>query len=373
MTHINRPNPILNKKEEDLLKSLTKQYEKFIAPSKISIGFNKVKNNIEKLIPQGLKDFNSEMLDKITESDLIKKMKDFNSEMLESIKDSSFIQKVIENATQGFLKFQSLSSIFTLDSEKVTKKLIDNNCEIESFDDICYLRSYHIARTINKQNYKDLFYASFQGGVTGFFGFPGVPFNIVLSFFLYFRAVQSIALYYGYDIKDDPDELEIASQITFQCLFPQAEEATENISGIIGKMMFAAELTSLKTALGKTYEEMIKQGGSKLLYVQIRALANKAANKALNNAGQKGLETQVFKNLLEQIGKYLSKEASKKAIPVIGALISALLDLHTMNKVLKGANMIYHKRFLFEKETRIEYLEQERNENVISETKVEAV
>lgn len=40
-----------------------------------------------------------------------------------------------------------------------------------------------------------------EGGGTGAFGFWGLPFNLVLSTFLYFRAVQSIAMFYGYDVK----------------------------------------------------------------------------------------------------------------------------------------------------------------------------
>ena len=39
---------------------------------------------------------------------------------------------------------------------------------------------------------------------------------------------------------------------------------------------------------------MIEKGGIPLLLAQMRALANKSAQKALQNAGQKGLENSVF-------------------------------------------------------------------------------
>ena len=68
---------------------------------------------------------------------------------------------------------------------------------------------------------------------------------------------------------------------------------------------------------------------------------------------------------MEQLGARMSKEAGKKAIPVIGAGIGALLDVTTMNSVLKSANMIYHKRFLFEKDHRIELLKSLKSEEIL--------
>lgn len=39
-----------------------------------------------------------------------------------------------------------------------------------------------------------------------------MPFNLGLSTFLYYREVQSVAMYYGYDIKNDTAELVIANE-----------------------------------------------------------------------------------------------------------------------------------------------------------------
>src|SRR6202035_1190443 len=99
-----------------------------------------------------------------------------------------------------------------------------------------------------------------------------------------FRAAQGIALHYGYDVKEDPRELQFAAEVTLQSLDPNFSGS--GLGGFIGKMMLAAEITALKQALGRhTYAEMAKRGGSALLYVQIRALANKAAKTALEKAG----------------------------------------------------------------------------------------
>ena len=101
---------------------------------------------------------------------------------------------------------------------------------------------------------------------------------------------------------------------------------------------------------------MAKHGGVALLICQMRALANKAAQKALEKAGQKGLEESLFKGVFEQIGKNLSKRALGKAVPVAGAVIGALFDTAQMNMVLEYADVFYNKRYLLEKEARINTL-----------------
>jgi len=80
--------------------------------------------------------------------------------------------------------------------------------------------------------------------------------------------------------------------------------------------MLTAHLSGLQQSLGRlTYTEMAKRGGSELLFVQIRALANKAAEKALAKAGQEGIELGVYKTLVAELAKRIPKETAKKAIP----------------------------------------------------------
>jgi hypothetical protein len=90
-------------------------------------------------------------------------------------------------------------------------------------------------------------------------------------------------------------------------LEPNLVKGAETLGGLIGKMMLAAEVSALSRGLTKTYAQMAERGGAQLLYVQIRALANKAAENALKKSGSSGLEAGVFRNLLEQVGKRLPK------------------------------------------------------------------
>ncbi len=103
-------------------------------------------------------------------------------------------------------------------------------------------------------------------------------------------------MYYGYDVANDPRELEFASSVTLTCLSPNVQSDAENLTAIISKMMLAANVTALTEALAKhNYTQMAKKGGVGLLYIKIRALANIRAQKGLANAGEKGIEAGIFK------------------------------------------------------------------------------
>lgn len=324
--------PLLDDKEGMLLEKLTKEYESFLQPSFLSKAGNKTLEFIGKVTPKKVKKLTMDTLDLASEADLIK--------------------MVIAQTAQGFGVLQKETARFFVDKNAVLKAINKKHPNVESFDHICVMRSYHLELIVEKKKYIDLSCALVEGACTGAPGLIGVPFNIALSFLLYFRAVQSTALYYGYDI-DDPRELEIASAVTMMSLAPTIEDKKKTLTGMLGKMMMSANLSSLKKSLvNETYKEMAAQGGAELFYVQVRALANKSAAKALKAAGKEGIEGSIFQKCLKQIGKNLSKETGKKAIPIVGAVIGGLSDTYYMNRVLVGANLIYHKRFLIEKEQR---------------------
>lgn len=332
------PKPILDARERALIASLQKDFEDFTKPGFIERNFKKLTSAVGHIVPKFLK----------------KWLSDAQS----SMSDWQMIQKTLEMAEKGFHKLTEQASRLTVSKAGVVKKLSVRGIEISTFEEICLLRSYDVEAVIEDKTYQDILLAALEGAATGAFGFVGLPFSLALSFFLYFRAAQSVALHYGYDVKHDPRELQFAAEVTMQSLDPNFSGS--GLGGMIGKMMLAAEITALKQALGKTYAEMLKRGGSALLYVQIRALANKAAREALAKAGQEGIEAGVFKSLLAQLAKRMPKEVGKKALPLIGGLIGGLSDAYLMSRILRGAKLIYHKRYLFEKEHRISLLKKPR-------------
>lgn len=327
------PSPIIDAKEDSSLKKLTERYDKLVQPGAIS----KIGNKVAPLIPQPVKQVGKVAKNAIAEQEL-------------------FIQ-CMKVVADGFGILEKEAARLAVPENVIIKRINEasHGGEINSVDTICLSRGYDISKIVSGYKTQDKILALLEGGATGAFGFAGLPFNIVLSTFLFYRAVQSIALHYGYDIKNDASELVIASDVFMSALSPESKgmnEATE----LIGKIMLMTEITTVKQVSKKTWEEMASRGGITLLICQMRALANKTAKNALEKAGQKGLEESLFKGVFEQIGKKLTKQAVGKSVPFVGAFIGALFDFAQMNKVLEYADVFYNKRFLIEKEVRINML-----------------
>ena len=212
-------------------------------------------------------------------------------------------------------------------------------------------------------------YAFMEGAGTGAAGFWGLPFNLVLSTFLYYRAVQSVAMFYGYNIKDDPDELIIASEVFSAALNPTQKGTQTELGGTITKILMVSELQTVRQLASKSWQEMAEHGGIALLITQMRALANASARKALAKAGEKGLENSLFTNTFKQLGAKLTHKNVKRIIPYVSGVIGALVDSSQMSKVIEYADIFYHKRFLIEKGTRINYLV--NGEQVITDAEFE--
>ncbi len=327
------PSPVVNKKESDSLVTLTEKYEKLIAPSIVA----KAGNKVAEKIPDTIKLAGKVVKDGISQSEIF-------GECMRVVAD-------------GFGVLEKQAARLSISEAAIVKKInaVTKNNEITCIDEVCLARAYDISKLVSKYKTQDIAYALAEGGATGFFGFAGIPFNLVLSTFLFYRAVQSVAMFYGYDVKNDSSELIIASDVFMNALSPKSKGGNE-VSSIISKVMVMTEVTVVKQTSKKTWLEMAEKGGVCLLLTQMRALANKAAQKALEKAGEKGLEESVFKAIFEQIGKKLTKEAIGKSVPAVGAIIGGLFDTAQMNKIIEYADIFYNKRYILEKEVRINAL-----------------
>ncbi len=327
------PRPIINKKEVASLEVLTEKYKKMTEPSKIA----KAGKKVVELLPESVKKAAKAVKDEVAEMELY--------------------EQCMRVVADGFKILEAQAAKASVSENYIVKKINDTtkSNEITCIEEICLARGYKVSQLISRYKAQDLLLAFAEGGVTGAFGFPGLPFNLVLSTFIYYRAVQSIAMYYGYDVKKDPAELEIAGNVFMKALSPGSEGANE-VGGVIGKIMLMTETTAIKQTAKKTWEEMAARGGIGLLLTQMRALAHKSAQKALEKAGEKGLEENLFKGIFEQIGKKLTKDTIGKSIPVFGALIGGFFDTAQMNTLINYADIFYNKRFILEKEVRINML-----------------
>ena len=331
--HYIMPYPIIDEKETELLDKLKVRYERLTNPNIIA----KVGGKVAEIIPSPIKDVGKAAKEEIAQQELFK--------------------SCMNMVAKGFGELEKQAARMTVSESMVVKKInsVTKNNEVTCIDEVCLSRGYVISKLVSSYKTQDMAVALAEGSATGIFGFWGLAPNLVLSTFIYYRAVQSVAMYYGYDIKNDPAELMIASDVFLNSLNPSSSGA-DDLCGIIGKVMVMAEITTVKQTVKKTWTDMAARGGASLLLTQMRALANKAAQKALENAGKTGLERSVFKEVFAQIGKKLTKEAIGKAVPVAGALIGGLFDLSLMNTIIEYADVFYCKRFLLEKEVRINML-----------------
>ena len=327
------PVPVVNQKENEALDILTDRYNKLIEPGIIA----KLGTKAEELIPQKLKIWGRDIGLNISEQEIYTQM-----------------MNVIGS---GFKTIEEQAAKFSISEKQILRQINQSfPNQINRLDEICFLRSYDIAKSVSKYKEQDIFLAMIEGGGTGAFGFWGLPFNLVLSTFLYFRAVQSIAMFYGYDVKNDSAEMVIASEVFADALSPINNNINNETVTIIGKVMMISKTEVVKQTAKKSWAEMASRGGITLLLAQMRALANKYAKEALKKVGAKGLENSLFKDAFEQIGRVLSLNAIGKAVPFVSAVIAALIDTAQMKKVLEFADIFYQKRFIIEKEGRIRNL-----------------
>ena len=333
MSEFNIPNPVLDSKEMKSLNELTDMYKKLTEPGVIHKTIKATGN----LIPEQIKKGVSNIGLSITQQELYSQM--------------------MNVVAEGFKIVEQTASKITISENSILKKVEkEYDIKLDSIEQITLLRSYQIDKLHNQEKTNNLIFSLLEGGATSAAGFAGLPFNIVLSTFLFFRAVQSIAMYYGYDTKNDSSELIIASEVFTQALSPTSNDFDNEFTSIIGKVMLFSTATTVKETAKKTWSDMIAKKGIPLLLTQLRGLANKAAQKALQKAGAKGLENSIFRETFEQIGKRLTLKGIQKGIPVVSGVLGAFIDTYQMNKVLLYANIFYQKRFILEKESRIQDL-----------------
>lgn len=332
------PEPILDDKEKKALTDLTEKYDKMLQPTLIKKAGKAIGTTAKNILPEKVQKQGKELMNGISEKEL-------------------YIE-VVKKVGECFNILEKIGAKYTLSRGAVVKSVNkkQSNIKVTSLNEFCLLRSYDIDKSISKNNDINIISAFAEGGAFGLGSLAVLPLNIAISMFLYFRAVQNVALYYGYDVKEEPEEMEIAAGVFSNALSP-SNNMESGIGNVISKIMITAEFDGLKNMANKTWTQWASEGGIALLICQLRALSNKAAQKALENAGKKGLEESVFTRVLTRIGAAISKESAAKVVPhVAGFIVGAAFDTTMMNKILKYANIFYQKRFILEKQMRINEL-----------------
>lgn len=330
MIKYNVPSPIIDLREKKSLDKVTRDYEKMLEPGPVQ----KAGDVIARAIPGQIKTLAGNMGAAISQAEMYKWIMDY--------------------VVTAYAKLEEQAAKYTIDENSVCERLnkIHADDKICSLDEVCLMREYDISKAVNDVKNWNLGFAAVEGGATGAVGLVGLIPNLATSTFLYFRAVQNMAMMYGYDVRNDSEEMEIASAVLMNAMSP-GFAGSGDLSTMIGKIMVAGEMVAVKQAAKKGWTAMAQHAGLPLLMAQMRALANNAAKKAVQNAGRKTLEKTVYTNVLEQVGRKLTLKTAQRAVPIIGGVIGAGLDAYQMNVILDYAEKFYRKRFLVEKEERI--------------------
>lgn len=333
------PDPMIDDRECEEIDSLAKRYEKMTSPGILA----KAGKKADELVPAPVKE-------------IAGKVGDIARGTFEDLTEQELMAAAIKKAADGFEELEKQAAKAIVGKEYVIQCINagKQTQKVSDISQICLLRAYDVAAVTAKERPQHMGIALVEGGGTGVVGFWGLPANIALSMLVYFRAVQSVAMFYGYDVKEDPAELIIASEVFQRAMSPSTKgnPATD----YIGKVLVYAESAAVKQAAKKGWTAMIEKGGAALAIAQMRALANKAAQKALENGGKKAIEAGVFKKTLTQIGQKLTLKNVGRLVPVVGAGFGAFFDTAQMNSILDFADLFYHKRFIVEKEQRVRRL-----------------
>ncbi len=337
--HYYLPNPIVNYKEIRELTDLTEEYKSLIKPRSI----NKTVNSINSLIPKPIKDITKNKLDSVTVS------------TKEKLSENDIFTKAINILSKAFDKIEELAEKVTLKEKDILKQITGIRTEnsITDLNEICLIRSYDISKLVDKNKRIEIIAAIIEGAATGAPGFAGIPFNLALSSFLYYVTVQSIALFYGYDTKNNPAELEIASEIFMQAVNPQSIDKRALSPSIYDFMLFN-ENTLRRN---ENYDALLSNSEAQILLKNINFIAETSAKIHFEKSDKSDFPKKMFSYVFEQVGRKVAQKSILKTVPLVGAVVGGILDHRQMVNTIKFAEIFYQKRFVYEKGSRINDLQ----------------
>ena len=333
------PEPVLDQREREYLAQLQKRYERLCRPGVLA----RAGKAVSRAVPAPVRKLGKQAGEKLTEQKLFTQM--------------------LGVLNEGFRMLEETASRCAIPREDVIRRA-DRACagnRIRDIEDICLARGYEISGLVRAFRTRDMLLAFGEGTGTGAMGLWGLPFSLTISLFLAYRAVQTVAMFYGYDVQKDAGELLLAGEVFTNALSPGAGKEDE-MGGTISRFMAIAEGETLKHAVKKSYAEISSRGAAELLLQQLRALAKRSAKTSLEEAGEKGVEKLAFRRIFEQLGETISRKAAGRTVPLLSAAIGGVFDLAQMKAVVSYADVFYCKRFLLEKEERVQRLLEQREQ-----------
>ena len=166
--------------------------------------------------------------------------------------------------------------------------------------------------------------ATAEGGITGFFGLPGLVADVPLVISFALRTIHRVGLCYGFEMKTEPDRRFVLGIL-----------AASGANSIEEKIAALATLRSIEVTLTKqTWRKMAEQAAKEVLSKEAGLLA--------------------VRNLAKQLGINLTKRKALQSIPYIGAGVGASVNAWYIRDVGWAARRAFQERWLIDNQKIIE-------------------
>lgn len=102
-------------------------------------------------------------------------------------------------------------------------------------------------------------------------------------------------------------------------------------------------------ALGVMGVGMASEAGKPYTYAELNKLVQSLARKQTWEELNRNAVTKVVTRVYERLGFRLTQRRLGQAVPILGIVIGAGLNVRLLAEVVNSANLVYRKRFLIEK------------------------
>ena len=158
--------------------------------------------------------------------------------------------------------------------------------------------------------------AAMEGVATGATGLPGMAIDIPALITMSLRVIHKIGLCYGYECKSESDK-----QLVYGIMSVAGANNTKE------KVLALANIQAVKVMISKT---------------AWRKMAEKAAAKKVSREAV----VIAIKNLAKQLGINLTRRKALQAIPIVGGVVGASMNVAFINDIAWAARRTFQEMWL---------------------------
>ncbi len=138
----------------------------------------------------------------------------------------------------------------------------------------------------------------------------------------------------------------------------------EETTSPVERVLLVGKGVAIKIGVKSSWKELAMRGGVAALMTEMRTVALRTAEEqALRSAeeqaarvGAREIEQLVVRDALQQAGKDAAQKLVQRSIPMVSGIIGGYFDTKKVARALEVADIFYQKRFILEKEKRVQDL-----------------